>query len=95
MQLLKRCNRLVVIKIDIDVSILNKSPEDAKIIHETLSPDNLTTAPMSISSRSIGSRVEIKINNVQNIDTAIATVNDLLDSYELSKDILERLNKNI
>jgi hypothetical protein len=50
---------------------------------------------MSISSRSIGSRVEIKINNVQNIDTAIATVNDLLDSYELSKDILERLNKNI
>ncbi|MCK4848173.1 MAG: hypothetical protein KAT16_04040 [Candidatus Heimdallarchaeota archaeon] len=82
-------------KIDIDLSISNKNPEEAKIIHETLSPDNLTTPPMSISSRWVDSRVEIKIKNVQNIDTAIATVNDLLESYGLSKDILERLNKEI
>ena len=77
------------------MSILNKNPEEAKIIHESLSPDNLTTPPMSISSRWVDSRVEIKIKNVQNIDTAIATVNDLLESYGLSKDILEKLNKEI
>ena len=86
---------MVIRKIDIDLSISNKNPEEAKIIHESLSPDNLTTPPMSISSRWVDSRVEIKIKNVQNIDTAIATVNDLLESYGLSKDILERLNKEI
>ena len=86
---------MVIRKIDIDLSISNKNPEEAKIIHESLSPDNLTTPPMSISSRWVDSRVEIKIKNVQNIDTAIATVNDLLESYALSKDILERLNKEI
>ena len=86
---------MVIRKIDMDLSILNKNPEEAKIIHESLSPDNLTTPPMSISSKWVDSRVEIKIKNVQNIETAIATVNDLLESYGLSKDILEKLNKEI
>ncbi len=60
-----------------------------------MSPDNLTTPPMTISSSWVDSRVKIKIKNVQNIDTAIATVNDILESYRLSKEILERVNKEI
>ena len=77
------------------MSISNKNSEEAKIIHETLAPDNLTTPPMSISSDWVDSRVKIKIKNVQNIDTAIATVNDILESYRLSKEILERVNTEI
>jgi len=95
MQLSRRYNILVVRKIDIKLSIINENPEDAKIIHESLYPDNLTTPPMSISSKWVDSRVEIRINNVQNIDTAVATVNDLLEAYRLSNDILERLNDEI
>ena len=71
----------------------NENSDEAKIIHETLSPDNLTTPPMSIKSSWDESKVEIKIKNVQNIDTAIATVNDILESYRLSKDILDKVNK--
>ena len=77
------------------MSISNKNSEEAKIIHETLSPDNLTTPPMSISSSWVDSKVKIQIKNVQNIDTAIATVNDILESYRLSKEILERVNTEI
>ncbi len=95
MQLSRRFNKLVVRKIDITLSISNKNPEDAKIIHEALNPDNLTTPPMSISSKWVDSRVEIRIKGVQNIDTAIATVNDLLEAYGLSQDILERLKTDV
>jgi len=77
------------------LSISNKNPEEAKIIHEALNPDNLSTPPMKISSKWVNSSVEIRIKNVHNMDTAIATVNDLLDAYGLSKDILEKLNNNI
>jgi len=93
MQLSRRFNILVVRKIDIKLSFLNENPEEAKIIHETLNPDNLTTPPMSITSKWVGSKVEIRINNVKNIDTALATANDLLDAYGLSKDILKRLKQ--
>ena len=78
-------------KVDIRLSILNKSAEDAKVIERALSPDNLTTPPMRISSETNNAKIEIKIENIHNIDTAIATVNDLLDAYTLSTNVLERI----
>ena len=86
---------MVVRKIDIELSISNDNPEEARIIHETLNPDNLATPPMSISSKWEGSRLEIRIKDVKNIDTAIATVNDLLEAYRLSKDVLGILTPEI
>jgi hypothetical protein len=86
---------MIVRKIDIELSISNDNPEEAKIIHETLNPDNLASPPMSISSKWEGSRLEIRIKDVQNIDTAVATVNDLLEAYRLSKDILGILESDI
>ena len=77
------------------MTFLNNNSEEARIIQEALSPDNLTTPPMSISSSWDESKVNLHIKDIQNIDTAIATVNDILESYKLSKEILERLDKNV
>ena len=82
-------------KIDIELSISNDNPEEAKIIHKTLNPDNLASPPMSISSKWEESMLQISIKDVQNIDTALATVNDLLEAYRLSKDILGILKPDI
>ncbi len=65
--------------------------EEARIIHDSLKPDNLSTPPMEISSRVYNNILEVIINNIQGSETAIATILDLLNSYELSKHVLEKV----
>ena len=65
--------------------------EEARIIHDSLKPDNLSTPPMEISSRVYNNILEVIINNIQGSETAIPTILDLLNSYELSKQVLEKV----
>ncbi len=65
--------------------------EEARIIHDSLKPDNLSAPPMEISSRVYNNILEVIINNIQGSETAIATILDLLNSYELSKHVLEKV----
>ena len=77
--------------ISIKLRISNNSMEEARIIHDSLKPDNLSTPPMEISSRVYNNILEVIINNIQGSETAIATILDLLNSYELSKHVLEKV----
>ena len=77
--------------ISIKLRISNSSIEEARIIHDSLKPDNLSTPPMEISSRVYNNILEVVIDNIQGSETAIATILDLLNSYELSKQVLEKV----
>ena len=78
-------------KVDINLSLTTTSKENAEVIEKSLSPDNITTPPMTISSKVNNSEIEINIYNITTIETAIATINDLLDAFTLSSDIIEKL----
>lgn len=76
--------------ITVRLRINNYSAEEATIINNSLKPDNLANPPMKISSNVKDKVIEIVISNLQGSETTISTVNDLLDSYQASQQVLEK-----
>ena len=74
--------------ISIEIRFSNNSHEEAKIIHDSLKPDNFSTPPIEITSDVFDNVLEVKIKNISGTETAIATILDLFSSYELSNQVL-------
>ena len=79
--------------ISIKIRISSNSNEEAMIIHDALKPDNLSTPPIEITSNVLDNVLEVKIKDISGTETAIATILDLLNSYELSNQILHEISE--
>ncbi|MHA2358411.1 MAG: KEOPS complex subunit Pcc1 [Candidatus Heimdallarchaeaceae archaeon] len=79
--------------IKIHLSVKSKTSEAARIIFSSLNPDNLTNPPMTIESKVKDNVFEVTISNLSNIETAIATSLDILNSYELSEKIIQNIEE--
>ena len=77
--------------ISIRIRISSNSHEEANIIHDSLKPDNFSTPPIEITSNVLDNVLEVNIKNISGTETAVATILDLLDSYELSNQILREV----
>jgi len=81
--------------IKIHLFIKSKTSEAARIIFYSLNPDNLANPPMTIESKVKDNVFEVTISNLSNIETAIATSLDILNSYELSEKIIQNIEEKI
>ncbi len=86
---------MTIENIEIRISIKNKASVDAKIIQSTLNPDNLVNPPMIIETKVEDNLFEIIIKNLNNIETAIVTSMDILNSYELSEKIIKNIGEEL
>ncbi len=57
-----------------------------------MKPDNLANPPMKITSQHYDNTLEVHIEGLTSLNTANATVVDLLDSYNLNDQILRKIS---
>ncbi len=81
--------------ITLKIIFLAKSKEEAQIVHDSLEPDNLATPPVRITSEYSDKIVKVEIEGITNLNTASATLIDLLDSYDLNDQILRKIEKSV
>ena len=80
--------------IDLVIKIKGKNSEFSRIIRSSIEPDNVAASPMKINSKCEENLLTITVKNIRGNSppsTALATVDDLLKSYQLSEDILNQL----
>jgi hypothetical protein len=64
------------------------SKESAEIIRAAIDPDNLTAPPMTIDSVYASKKLEYTINNITSIDSLLATLMDLLTTFQVTEKAL-------
>jgi hypothetical protein len=81
----------------IQIRILTKveNQEIGKSICAALDPDNFVGPPMTLSMKCTGETVKIKLNNILKIETALATINDLLSAWIVSEEGIMKINRRI
>ena len=67
------------------LTIETESNKLAEIIHTAMDPDNLTVPPMTIHSVYASNKVEYKFNNMVSVDTLLATLMDLLTTFQVTE----------
>ncbi|MHA2174953.1 MAG: KEOPS complex subunit Pcc1 [Candidatus Hodarchaeales archaeon] len=80
--------------IEIILTFQCENSEAARIIYSSLNPDNLANPPMTIEAKVKKNLFKVTISNMNNIETAIATSLDLLNSYELSEKIINKIDES-
>ncbi|MHA1978349.1 MAG: KEOPS complex subunit Pcc1 [Candidatus Hodarchaeales archaeon] len=72
---------------------MTQSKADAQIIHDSLNPDNLAKPPVTITSEYHNKILEVKISGLTSLNSANATIIDLLDSYDLNDQIIRKIDE--
>ena len=70
------------------LKIETMSKESAEIIRTAIDPDNLTAPPMTIDSVYASNKLEYTINNTTSVDTLLATLMDLLTTFQVTEKAL-------
>ena len=86
---------MTVRKIDIAIKFETKSNDEARIIYNSLSPDNYANPPVEITSKFVDEFLEVNVKGLSNINTANATITDILDSYDLNEQVIKKIEKSI
>jgi hypothetical protein len=83
---------VTVRELDIKIKFVTKSKDKARIIHDSMNPDNCATPPVKITSTYVDDSLEVKVKGISTINTANATIIDILDSYNLNDRILRKID---
>lgn len=78
---------------EIQINIQVDSPF-ANFISVALNPDNLVDPPMTFSMECTEETVRIKLNHIDNIETALATINDLFSAWLVSEEAIKKIKQN-
>jgi tRNA threonylcarbamoyladenosine modification (KEOPS) complex Pcc1 subunit len=81
-------------RINVLVKIKFEDNEEAKIIHASIEPDNLSSPPMTIHSIYKTNKIIITIKNIEKIQTASATLHDLLSAGQVAENMIRMGNNH-
>ncbi|MFX0182550.1 MAG: KEOPS complex subunit Pcc1 [Candidatus Hodarchaeota archaeon] len=70
------------------IKIKMRKKEEAQIICNSIKPDNISKPPMVIHSTYKTNKIIITIKNVGRIETASATINDLLYAWQAAENMI-------
>jgi hypothetical protein len=62
----------------------------AKVIQQSINPDNLAKLPMIINSTYNASQVTITIKKAKKVDTILSTLQDLLSACDVAENIIKQ-----
>lgn len=75
--------------ISILIKIKPKISKSAKIIQTAIDPDNQADPPMTFHSKSLDKSLLITIKNVRKVETALATLMDMLSAIQAVLRVIE------
>jgi hypothetical protein len=75
--------------INILIKIKTGSNKETQIIHAAIDPDNLTEPPMTFHSVCVCDNLIYTIKNVKTVETVLATLIDLLSTFQVTENIIE------
>jgi hypothetical protein len=74
------------------IKIKMRKEEEAQIICTSIGPDNLSKPPMAIHSICKTNKIIFTIKNIGRIETASATLNDLLFAWQAAENMIKMCN---